>query len=533
MKCPQCQFNTRKGEKFCGRCGTRLSIVCPSCRHENPPDYKFCAECGLNFSTGKKPSPLPWKSKITQLKRGEAQPPPSPPGVTSEPHVEKKPPREASIPSAGIPDEVASATADQTQQAFSRETVAESLDEKSTVDAEEVMEPEDVSQEEKERVGMRGLSPWNKFDLVIIAFLALVLMTLCYADARSLLGKTFPGFLLLENRAVSGGLRSDMKPLDIVFAVEGKEVKSANEIMQFIRKVPVGMVLNYTVLRKGELINVPVQSRLYRPHGFFWTIGMNFAVGIGYLLIGMITFVRQSSQKYRWVFFLLCLTVFTLRITTFDFYSSHHFTELFLLSWLLLAAINFHFGLSYPAEKAIVRNRRWLIPLFYFLSIILFMILIPLFYSPTEGTAIYVSALMGYEALALVVLLVSLAHSALRASSPINRMKAKVVFLGFCGSLIPIFSLLISYVFRVNLGVFIVMSWAFSLLFPLTLGYAMIRHRLFGEGSEAPTEGTYKCSSCGNEIQLKRSQKIPVCPACGAGGSSLLWYRVVWTILGV
>jgi hypothetical protein len=189
--------------------------------------------------------------------------------------------------------------------------------------------------------------------------------------------------------------------------------------------------------------------------------------------------------------------------------------------------------LSYPEEKAIVRDRRWLVPLFYFLSIILFIILIPLFYSPTEGTAIYVSALMGYEALSFVFLLVSLAHSALRASSPINRMKAKVVFLGFCGSLIPVFSLLISYVFRVNLGVFSVLSWAFGLLFPLTLGYAMIRHRLFGEGSEAPTEGTYKCSSCGNEIQLKRSQKIPVCPACGAGGSSVLWYRVVWTILGV
>jgi len=533
MKCPQCQFNVRKGEKFCGRCGTRLSIVCPSCRYANPPDYNFCGECGFNFSTGKKASPLPWKSKITQLKRGEAHVSTSPQSGTTEPQKEGKPPREGPIPPAATPGEAALAAREERQQALGGQTVAESLDEKITVDAEEVVEPEDILQEEKEREGVRELSFWNKFDLVIIAFLALVLMTLCYADARSLLGKTFPGFLLLKNRAVSGGLRSDMKPLDMVLAVEGKKVTSADEIVEIVRKVPVGMVLNYSVLRKGEVINVPVQSRLFRPHGFFWTIGMNFAVGIGYLLIGMITFVRQSAQKNRWIFLLLCITFFTLRITTFDFYSSHDFTELFLFSWLLLAAIHFHFGLSYPEAKEIIRNRRWLIPLLYFLSIMLFMILIPLFYSPTEVTIIYVSGLMGYGALAFVVLLVSLAHSSLRASSPIDRMRAKVVFFGFCGSLIPIFSMLISYLFRVNLGVFTVMSGAFSLLFPLTLGYAMIRHRLFGEGSEAPTEGTYKCSSCGNEIQLKRSQKIPVCPACGAGGSSLLWYRVVWTILGM
>jgi hypothetical protein len=278
---------------------------------------------------------------------------------------------------------------------------------------------------------------------------------------------------------------------------------------------------------------VPVKTRVFSPHGFFWTIVVNFAVGIGYLLIGMITFVKQHTEKNRWVFLILCITVFTLRITTFDFYSSHRFTELFLFSWLLMAAVFFHFGFSYPEQKTFIKSRRWLIFLPYYVSIILFIILIAVFYNPTEGVTIFVRSLMGYDVLAFVILLISLAHSALRSSSPINRMRAKVVFLGFCGGLVPLFSHLISYLFRVNLGVFIVMSWTFSLLFPLTLGYAMIRHRLFGEGSEAPTAGTYKCSSCGNEIILKKSQEIPVCEACGAGGTNILWYRVVWTIIGV
>lgn len=46
MKCPQCQFESPPGFKFCGQCGTKLSPVCASCGTENPPGFKFCGECG-------------------------------------------------------------------------------------------------------------------------------------------------------------------------------------------------------------------------------------------------------------------------------------------------------------------------------------------------------------------------------------------------------------------------------------------------------------------------------------------------------
>jgi hypothetical protein len=418
------------------------------------------------------------------------------------PPEEERPAPVGSPQPPAIPDQPPLAVTDEKAEGLQKKAEAAGIEEKAgAVETEEVIEPEDVSKEEELPPTVTGISFWNRFDQGIIGLLAIILMVVCYADARSLLGKPFTGFQLLKNRSVSGGLRSGMKPLDVIVAVEGKEVTSSAEIKEIVREAPLGTELNYTVLRKGGTVSVPVKTRVFSPHGFFWTIVINFAVGIGYLLIGMITFVKQHTEKNRWVFLILCITVFTLRITTFDFYSSHRFT--------------------------------WLIFLPYYVSIILFIILIAVFYNPTEGVTIFVRSLMGYDVLAFVILLISLAHSALRSSSPINRMRAKVVFLGFCGGLVPLFSHLISYLFRVNLGVFIVMSWTFSLLFPLTLGYAMIRHRLFGEGSEAPTAGTYKCSSCGNEIILKKSQEIPVCEACGAGGTNILWYRVVWTIIGV
>ena len=50
MKCPQCQFDSPPGMKFCGECGTKLAPVCPRCGMENPPGFKFCGECGNSLT---------------------------------------------------------------------------------------------------------------------------------------------------------------------------------------------------------------------------------------------------------------------------------------------------------------------------------------------------------------------------------------------------------------------------------------------------------------------------------------------------
>ncbi len=46
MQCPRCQHENPTSQKFCGECGTRLTISCASCGTANPPDQKFCGECG-------------------------------------------------------------------------------------------------------------------------------------------------------------------------------------------------------------------------------------------------------------------------------------------------------------------------------------------------------------------------------------------------------------------------------------------------------------------------------------------------------
>jgi adenylate cyclase len=46
MRCPECGFENPDGFKFCGSCGTELSVSCPNCGAPAQPGFKFCGECG-------------------------------------------------------------------------------------------------------------------------------------------------------------------------------------------------------------------------------------------------------------------------------------------------------------------------------------------------------------------------------------------------------------------------------------------------------------------------------------------------------
>jgi len=56
MKCPQCQFDNRKGAKFCSECGNRFELTCPECLTKIRLGSKFCDECGYDL---KKPPDAP------------------------------------------------------------------------------------------------------------------------------------------------------------------------------------------------------------------------------------------------------------------------------------------------------------------------------------------------------------------------------------------------------------------------------------------------------------------------------------------
>ncbi|MBD0330604.1 MAG: AAA family ATPase [Thermoleophilia bacterium] len=49
MACPACGSANEQGRKFCGECGSPLSVACPTCGTPNAAGIKFCGECGTRL----------------------------------------------------------------------------------------------------------------------------------------------------------------------------------------------------------------------------------------------------------------------------------------------------------------------------------------------------------------------------------------------------------------------------------------------------------------------------------------------------
>lgn len=49
MKCPNCDFDCPPEMRYCGMCGTSLTITCPECQFVNPANYRFCGMCGTSL----------------------------------------------------------------------------------------------------------------------------------------------------------------------------------------------------------------------------------------------------------------------------------------------------------------------------------------------------------------------------------------------------------------------------------------------------------------------------------------------------
>jgi predicted amidophosphoribosyltransferase len=68
MQCAACGSENEVGRKFCGECGSALSLACPTCGGSNTPGVKFCGECGAALTVVTAPAPLSRSAPSTERK---------------------------------------------------------------------------------------------------------------------------------------------------------------------------------------------------------------------------------------------------------------------------------------------------------------------------------------------------------------------------------------------------------------------------------------------------------------------------------
>lgn len=318
-----------------------------------------------------------------------------------------------------------------------------------------------------------------------------VLMVVSFSMICDELDKPWAGFAFNKYGAVMQAYHTDLVVFDKIIAVDQQALPVGPErgpsLRQYVRSLTPGTPVTYTVKRNGQIMEVTHVVRLMTRKAMARMAIVPMLVGLGQLIMGAVVFLLRPNTKRSWVFLAFCLSWFGLCFLLYDFHSAFVFHELFMFCWFMTSALMLHLAFVFPEERQIIRQKPWLQVLFYAPSGAMWLsqVLCSSFFPNWIVTAAISIAIAqihtAYWFASLLVVLISLKHTAMRAPSAVARCRAGTVFLGFAaGFIIPVGSESAAMLFRQNWGTDTL--WLLTLFLPLSITYATLRYNLFDIG---------------------------------------------------
>jgi signal transduction histidine kinase len=305
----------------------------------------------------------------------------------------------------------------------------------------------------------------------------------CAANSARWIGGTFPGFLVLPNRVIAAaGLSgwSGVEAGDIyhheVIAVNGRRVSSAEEVYALVRAEPPGTPLEY-VLGAGEARSYRViPSMSFDAGDYGWLFGLYLFNGVLFAAAGLVVWTLKPHTDGSWAMLALGSAIGTFALTATDLYGPQWFYRLHLAAEAFLPATLIHLAAVFP--KNYIRGRRWwalLAP--YGVASALALAHQWCHFTPARYSLIYnlCSAYLGAGALTLIV---AVAYTYRTSRSQLVRQRVRVLLVGTITAAGP--AALLMGASGLSGGSVPVNAAAITaFVFPLTLGYGIVKHDLF------------------------------------------------------
>ena len=268
---------------------------------------------------------------------------------------------------------------------------------------------------------------------------------------------------------------------DRILLVNGKIYNTLDEFRAAMHRVT-GENNTYLLERKERQFQVTITSVPIGLKRAFGRSGLPYIIGLCYALIGTLVFLMKPHKNTSWIFFIFAAT-FGLYLTF--IYQISQITP----SWLdnfhifihtFTPAVFIHLILSFPEERRILKRHGNIQFFPYLASAIMFLGIRYSAPSVGEANRLWFIASVGYIAIGVLLFIGSCIQLLISSSSQIVKIRAKVILLGSAISAsVPLTNLVISAIFGIYILPSTVYQLPFLIVFPLFVGYSIVKHDLF------------------------------------------------------
>lgn len=311
-----------------------------------------------------------------------------------------------------------------------------------------------------------------------------LLLLVVAVNAASWIGRTFPGFFLVSNRVVPSVALGDWADgrasrffQHRVVAVDGLPVATAAEVYGRVTAEPAGSPMTYTFQAPtGEVWTATVRSRRFSATDYAALFGAFLFSSVFFAGTGLLVAYLKPGSAASLGLLNVGLTTGLFVGTAPDLYGPHWFVRLHLVAETLVAPAFFHLALVFPRER--LAGSRPIILRGLYLAFGALAILYELALgSPSAYTQVHLLA-SGAQALGGAAIIAAVAHDLVTSPSVLVRRRIAIVALGtFAAFLLPALTMAAS---AARGGAVALNGSAFTaFLFPLSLGYAIIKQDLF------------------------------------------------------
>ncbi len=338
---------------------------------------------------------------------------------------------------------------------------------------------------------IRGLSlreRWSRITFLVLVLIVIAIGAICVSNAVKWIDKPFHGFLFNKRLVIGGvgeyswtGTQAGLKFPDKIVKANNKTVSSVSDLEDVIINTNVGTIINYSVKRGDQVIEVAIPTMNFVLKDFLVIFGVYFFVGVAYLSIGVVVFVLKPDSKVSWAFLLLCLFLSAYNLAGFDITASPHiFTRIYFLLNTFMPAAAIHLSMIFPERKRFVERHPYLQYVPYIIAMI---IVTPLevFYPGPLFLMMYQLVFI-YMVLSVIAFLTSIISSFYKKTSTLARQRAKVILFGAALAFpLPVIAMLLSFMGKSFLGVQIQNNFLTIpiLCFPVAIAYSIAKHNLF------------------------------------------------------